>query len=245
MRIRDTLRSTWSTYRHEVFAYFVSPIPYFFMFVFAAIVALIYFLLYDPFRVGVADAGPGLLELMPFTMLIVVPGLTMRLWSDEAASGTQEILLTLPVSTAALAVGKFLAALTLLAIALVCTLSAPITLASLGDLDWKATIAGYLGAFSLGAAMIALGLWVSALTRHQMVAFIGALFANGLLLVVGVLTREDLGLLGELGQAISLYSHYDSMGRGVLDLRDVLYFGSVVVFFLYVNVRTIENRRYS
>ncbi len=232
-------------YRHELRLYFVSPIPYFFLFVFSAVVGFWYFWQHDALHAGRADLSAGFFGFLPWAFLILIPGITMRLWSEEASRGTTETLMTLPISTSSLVLGKFLAAWTLLAASLASTFAAPITISSLGDLDWGATIAGYVGAMCLGGAMIGLGLWVSALTRHQMVAFIGALFAIFLFMIIGVATATDVGTLGRIGQAISLESHYVSMSRGVLDFRDLLYFASVVAFFLYLNVRTLENRRHA
>jgi ABC-2 type transport system permease protein len=242
-------RDVVTVWRHEVRSYLVSPIPYLFTFVFVMFTGLWTFVLAgllgrDFFFVGRADLELNLFDAFPWALAIFVPALSMRLWSEERLQGTVESLLTLPVSTASVVTGKFMAASTLLVFLLLATFGMPITASALGDLDWGATMAGYFGALLVGASLLALGLFYSAVTRHQLVAYILTCF-TGLFLVGLAYAARETGVFAGLAERVSLLSRYYSMGRGVIDLRDVAYFAGFVLFFLYLNVRVIENRRHA
>lgn len=229
----------WTIYKRELKAYLVSPIPYVFAAVSVILMGTFFFFLGDSqfFVIGKASLEIGFFDLLPWVLLFLVPAISMRLWSDEIHSGTLETLMTLPTTTSAVAIGKFLAAWTLLAIALACTLTIPITVSSIGDLDWGPVWGGYFGAMLLGGALLAIGIWISAWTRHQMAAFLFTGFLGAALIMISWLHESSLA------QQLSLMTRYQSMGRGVVDLRDVVYFASIIGFFLYLNIQNVENRR--
>lgn len=239
-----------SVYRKEMRAYLVSPIPYILVALFALGVSVVFFTgagrTLPRFWDLSAASLDNLFQVLPLAFAIVVPALTMRLWSEEVRTGTIESLCTLPVATGALVLGKFLSALTILVGCLVATLPLAFTVDHLGDLDWGPVWGGYLGAVFLGCALLALGLWLSALTRHQIVAFLITLVA-GLVLcwVLSYLAESAEGDAAKWLQAVALDARYDSIGRGVLELRDLVYFASFTTFFLYLNAEVISNRRYS
>jgi ABC-2 type transport system permease protein len=241
MSARDVL----TVYRHELRAYLVSPIPYFFIAVFAMACGVATFLWPTRFFFFArADLSLTLFQWMPYAFLLFVPPLTMRLWCEERMRGTIESLLTLPVASASIVLGKYLAAVTLLLMGLVSTLAIPITASSLGDLDWGATVGGYVGAFLFGAAFMSIGVFTSALTRHQLVALVLTTVVWLLLLLLTEAAR-DTGTFARVAQALAVLTHYEAMGRGVVDLREVLYFVGICVVFLYMNVRVLENRRHA
>lgn len=239
-----------TVYRKEVRTYLVSPIPYLLVGLFAAAVGYFFFkgiegtALVDFWLIRRASLD-SLFDVIPVAFAVVVPALTMRLWSEEYRAGTIEMLGTLPVRSGALVAGKFLAAWTLLLVCLLATLPITITVATLGELDMGPVWGGYLGALFLGAALLALGMWVSALTRHQVVAFLITLFAGLVLtLILTLVARGAPGGLGEALTTIALDARFASLGRGVLEIRDLVYFASFTAFFLYLNAETVDNRRY-
>ena len=239
-------RNVGAVYRKELRAYFTSPIPYVFTALFALLMAYRFF--FDDetafFVFDKAEMYRGFFFQFERYLIVLVPIVGMGQWSSEVGRGTIETLMTLPVRTSALVLGKFLSAWTLILVCLVATLAIPITVSSLGDMDWGPVYGGYLGAFLFCGALLALGVWVSALTRHQIVAFVLTLVAGGLFVLVYELAEKVGSFWGPVFEQLSLASHYQSMGRGVIDLRDIAYFASFIAFFLYLNTQTVENRRY-
>lgn len=238
------MRDTYTVFRKELKSYVVSPIPYVFLTIFTAFAAWWCFWLGDGqfFVANKASLDSAFFSMIPIMLVCIVPAISMRLWSEEVRSGTIEQLMTLPVRTHALVLGKFLAAWAMLLVALLLTCTLPITVAMQGDLDWGPVIAGYTGAWFFGGALLALGLWISALTHHQIVAFLVTLVV-GFGITMLERTRGAPGSISGFLTQISPATHYRSMGLGVIELRDVVYFLSFIFFFAYLNVQAIENRR--
>ena len=236
----------WAIARKELRAYFGSPLALIFIGVFLAATLFLFFWAETFFARNIADVRP-LFRWMPVLMILLVATLTMRQWSEEQRAGTLEMLLTLPVRTAHLALGKFLAVVILLATALVLTLSIPVTVELLGDLDWGPAIGGYLGVLLLGSAYAAIGLFVSSRTDNQIVSLILTVLIGGLLYLVGTETVTVFlgGGASEILRAIGSGSRFESIERGVIDLRDVIYYGSVAALFLALNVVSLETKRWS
>ena len=184
---------------------------------------------------------------LPLLFALLVPALSMSVWASERSAGTEELLLTHPLRTVEVVLGKFLAtwsvAILLFSAAL---LPLAVTVASLGDLDWSTVVVGWLGALGLSAAYTALSLCVSATTAEPLVAFL----LSALLLLALWLARLLVGVLpGELAAVLEYAaptSHFlESSARGVLDVRDAVYFGSLVALGLYLNLLAVERRRWS
>ena len=230
----------------ELRAYFDSPIAYVFLTVFAGSALFTFFNVQSFFSRGIADLR-GLFAPLPFLMILLVPALTMRLWAEEEKQGTLEVLLTLPVRDHELVAGKFLASWTLLAGGLALTLALPVTVALLGKLDWGPVVGGYLGALLLGAAYLAVGQFLSASTENQILAFILALVVC--LGLYGVGTEAISGLFADRAAAvlrsIGTGSRFQSIARGVIDLRDLVYYGSLTLFFLTACVIAVRARRWT
>jgi ABC-2 type transport system permease protein len=227
----------WTVVRKELRGYFNSAIAVIFLATFVAVAMYTFFWRERFFARGLADLRP-LFEWMPRLLIILVSALAMRLWSDERRAGTLEILLTLPVPRWQLVVGKFVAGLLLVAIALGLTLGLPLTIAHMGHLDVGPVIGGYLGALLLSAAYLAIGMCVSAATDNQIVAFVGTALACGVLYAVG-----DLG--GSLGRMLGTGVRFESVARGVLDLRDLAYYAGVVAIGIAVNVLVLQRIAWS
>jgi len=242
------MNRTRSIAGREMSAYFHSPIAYVFLVVFAGAALFTVFNLDAFFARGRADMR-GLFEAIPFLTLLLVPALTMRLWAEEEKQGTLEILLTLPAREIELVTGKFLASLALLATGLLLTLPLPLTisLGGLGNLDWGPVWGGYVGALLLGSAYLAVGQFVSSMTENQILAFILALVAC--LALYGVGTEAFTGLFSDRTAAVlrslGTGSRFESVARGVIDLRDLLYYLSLTVFFLTLSVGALRAKRWA
>ncbi len=232
--------------RKELEGYFGSPMALIFVGVFLAVTLFSFFWVDTFFARGIADARP-LFRWIPVLMIFLVAALTMRQWSEEERSGTLEVLLALPVSALQLVIGKFLAVMALVAVALGLTLFLPITVQMLGNLDWGPVIGGYLAALLLAAAYSAIGLFVSSRTENQIVALILAGLVCGLFYIVG--SRGVTGFFGdrvsEILRAIGSGSRFESIERGVVDLRDLLYYVSLTGIFLTLNVVSLRSKGWS
>ncbi len=180
-------------------------------------------------------------------MIFLVAALTMRQWSEEQRMGTMEVLLTMPVRLSELVIGKFIAVLALVAVALLLTVGLPITVSLMGNLDWGPVIGGYLGALLLASAYIAIGLFVSARTDNQIIALILSVLIGGFFYLLGSpdITAFMGNTTGEIFRALGTGSRFASIERGVIDLRDLVYYGSLTVFFLVLNIYALDRKRWS
>ncbi len=230
----------------ELRAYFDSPIAYVFLVAFAGAALFTFFNVESFFARGVADLR-GLFGPLPFVMILLVPAITMRLWSEEQKQGTLEVLLTLPVRDHELVLGKFLASWILLGAGLALTLVLAISVGFLGRLDWGPVIGGYLGALLLGAAYLAAGQFLSALTENQILAFILALLVC--LALYGIGTEAFAGLFADrtatVLRAIGTGSRFQSIARGVIDVRDLAYYASLTAVVLTACVMAVRTRRWT
>lgn len=234
--------------RREFRAAFESPIGYVFLSIFSAMAAVFLFLFFPFFEQDQATVRP-LFEAFAWLFVVLCPAATMRMWSEERRSGTEELLLTLPFRLRDLVLGKFLGAWGLVAVALLFTLGIPITVSWLADgatIDWGVVVGGYLGALLLAASYLAIGLFISALTRNQIIAFI----------VTSVLLFAffQFGRIAELQgmpewlvrfvDTVALRNRFLSIARGVVDLRDLLYYTAFTAVFLSLNGLALEKRRW-
>lgn len=232
--------------RKEIGAYFSSLAALMFIGVFLAACLFAFFWVETFFARNVADVRP-LFEWMPLLLIFLISAITMRMWSEERRSGTLEFLMTTPARPAELIFGKFLACLALVGVALALTLPLPFTVAALGPLDWGPVVGGYFATLCVAAAYIAIGLFVSARTDSQIVSLIVTALVCGAFYVVG--SPAVTSLVGNAGgEALRLLgagSRFQSIARGVLDLRDVYYYLSVFGAFTVLNVFSLERLRWS
>ncbi|MBA7532630.1 hypothetical protein ES705_24856 [subsurface metagenome] len=235
-----TVKASLRIMRRELGFYFVSPIAYIVIVVFLIATGWFFFSVF--FLNGRADLR-DFFSLLPLILTFVVPAVTMRLFSEEFSSGSYEILLTLPVSTIDILAGKFLAALSFALLMLIPTLSYPIFISSLGELDWGPVAGGYLGTIFLIGLLCAVGLFASSLTKNQIVAFIiGAAMCLFLTQVHRILFLIPVFLTG-IFQFLGASTHFNNIGKGVVDSRDLLYFVSSSFIALYITNIVIENKR--
>ncbi len=218
-------------FKKELKSYFVSPIAYIVISVFLLIIG---WLFYSTFFLDRQANLTRFFSILPVAFAFVVPAVTMRLFSEEINIGSYEILLTMPVTFRDIIVGKFLAAVGFIGIMLIPTLFYAVTTTFLGKLDWGPVIGGYLGAILLGATFSAIGLLASSVTRNQVVAFIiGMAVCLALTLLIDFMLFFLPNFLVGIFQYLSANYHFQNIAKGVIDLRDILYFVSVSFVVLY------------
>ncbi len=240
------MKQTLSITRKELSAYFGSPMALLFVGVFLAVTLFTFFWVDAFFARGIADIRP-LFRWMPVLLIFLVAALTMRQWSEEQRSGTVEVLLTLPVSKVQLVLGKFLAVLALVLLALALTLFLPISVSFMGNLDWGPVFGGYLAAVLMAAAYAAIGLFISSRTDNQLVALILTVLLCGIFYLAGTggVTDFTSRSVGEVLRAIGTGSRFESIQRGVIDLRDLVYYLTLAAVFLALNVLSLDRKRWS
>jgi ABC-2 type transport system permease protein len=238
---KEYFKTVYALFKKELMSYFNSPIAYIFIGVFLVVGNWLFFKSF--FLAGQASMR-GFFDLLPWMFLFLAPSLTMRLWAEEKKSGTVEFLLTLPVTDWQVVLAKFFGSLVFLFITLLMTITIPITIAFLGDIDFGPVIGGYVGALFLGGSYLALGLFISSLTKNQIIAFVLGIVACFTLFIIGA----DFALMGApnflapIMKFIGLGSHFYNISKGVIDSRDVIYYSSFIFIFLWLNARVIESR---
>ncbi len=228
--------------KKELRAYFNSPIAYIFLIVFLLLSSWLFFRTF--FLVGQTEMR-GFFGILPWIFLFLIPALTMRLWSEEYRQGTIETLLTSSVSVEEAVLGKAVGSFIFLALALLLTFPVAISLSFVGNLDWGVVLAAYFGALLMGMAYISLGLFISSLTRNQIVAFIISVLVMFAFLILGdgIVTAFLPTWLGSLCKTLSLGTHYNSILRGVIDTRDLIFYLSFIGLFLLLNIQTLKTKR--
>ena len=246
LRSLQAWKQSWAIARKELGAYFGSPMALIFVGAFLVVTLFSFFWAETFFARGIADVRP-LFRWMPVLMIFLVAALTMRQWSEEQRGGTLEVLLTLPVRRASLVLGKFLAVMALIVVSLALTLFLPITVSLLGDLDWGPVVGGYLATVLMASAYAAIGLFVSSRTDNQIVSLLVTVLLCGLLYLVGSegVTSFVGDTLAEVLRAIGTGSRFESIERGVIDLRDLVYYLSLTVLFLVLNIVSLDTKRWS
>ena len=242
------MANVWIIYKRELSAYFGTPIAYVFLAIFVFLSGIFAFYIGNFFERGQADLQ-AFFQFHPWLYLFLIPALSMRLWAEERRAGTIELLFTLPVTMTEVVLGKFLAAWKFTAIALSLTFPLWITVNYLGDPDNGVILAGYAGSLLMAGAFLAIGSCMSALTRNQVIAFV----VSGVVCLGFVLSGFPLVLdfVGAIAPAIvvdavrsfSFLTHFQAIGKGVLDAGDVIYFASLIVFWLFLNAVVIEWRK--
>ena len=233
------MRQIFNIFRKEFGSYFISPIAYFVISIFLLVTGWFFF---SAFFIIDQASLRNFFSLLPVIFAFVVPAVTMRLFSEELNIGSYETLLTLPVSFTDVILGKFLAAVAFIATMLVPTLAYPITVTLLGDLDMGPVIGGYVGAILLGSAFAAIGLFASALTRNQIIAFIISIaICFGLTVIDKMLFFLPRSLLGVFNYLAADF-HFQNISKGIIDPRDLLYFASIAFVGLYATHLALEEK---
>lgn len=237
------MQKTWIIAVRELQQFFDSLIAYILIVVFLGLSGFFTWLFgSDIFFIGQATLLP-FFSVAYWTLFFFIPALTMRLIAEENKSGTIELLLTKSVTDWQVILGKFLACLILIAVALLLTLPYYITIASIGNVDHGAVICGYLGLLLISMVFISIGLFASSLTSNQIVAFLLSLLIGVFFLIIfNVLASESTGLAGQILDFLSLQTHFESISRGVIDSKDIIYFLSITLFGLILAETMISKR---
>lgn len=243
-----TSGNTLNIFSREWKEYFESPIAYVFLVVFLMLLGFLTFFVSNFYETGQADLRPFFFW-HPWVYLLLVPAVSMKLWAEERRTGTIELLLTLPITLTQTVLGKFLAGWLFLALGIGLTFPIVITTAYLGNPDMGAVWGGYLGCLMLAGTFLSVGILASALTRNQVISFVVALVACLFLVLAGwppvtkMLVDWAPNWLVEGVSAISVMPHFESIQRGVLDLRDFVYYLSVIGLMLYATYLVLKYRK--
>ena len=234
--------------KRELYGYFHTPVAYVFIIIFLFLTGVFSFYLGAFYERGQADLEP-FFRFHPWLYLFLIPAISMRLWSEERKTGTIELLMTLPISVTDAVLGKFLAAWCFTAIALVLTFPMWITVNYLGDPDNTVILAGYLGSLLMAGGFLAIGSCISALSKSQVIAFVISVvicflfILSGFPLVLDFFQGWAPQALVDVISSLSFLTHFDSINKGVIDLRDVVYYIVLIAFWLYANVVVIDSRK--
>jgi ABC-2 type transport system permease protein len=227
-------------FRRELTSYFATPVAYVFIVIFLVLMGTFTFYLGGFYERGQADLR-AFFNFHPWLYLFLVPAVSMRLWAEERKSGTVELLMTLPVTPWQAVLGKFLAAWAFTAIALALTFPVWITVNYLGDPDNGVIVAAYIGSLLMAGGFLAIGSCLSAVTRNQVIAFVITVVVcfgfllSGFPMVLDLFSAWAPQFLVDGIASLSFLTHFADISRGVIDLRDLVYFGLVIGTFLYAN----------
>ena len=237
-----------SIFKREFIGYFATPIAYVFLAIFVFLSGIFTFYMGNFFDRGQADLQP-FFQFHPWLYLFLIPALAMRLWSEERRGGTIELLLTLPVTIPQAVLGKFLAAWAFTGVALLLTFPLWITVNYLGDPDNGVITASYLGSLLMAGAFLAIGACMSSLTRNQVIAFVSSavvclgLVLSGFPLVLEFFAAWAPDFLVQAVSSFSFLSHFTAISEGVIELRDIVFFVSLTLFWLFVNALVIDLKK--
>ncbi len=247
------MNTTWANIKtitkRELAAYFSSPLAYVFIVIFLLLCGFFTFMVGGFFERGEASLVRPFFDWHPWFYLFLVPAVGMRLWAEERRVGTIELLLTMPITAWQAIVGKFLASWLFLALALVLTFPVVLTVNYLGSPDNGVILCGYVGSWLMAGAYLAISCMTSAMTRTQVVSFIIAvvlclfLILAGFPPVINLLESWASPWLVDIISSFSVITHFDGFQKGVLDLRDVVFFGSIIGFSLFVTGVIIRGHR--
>jgi ABC-2 type transport system permease protein len=248
------MRAFWPIYKRELFAFFVTPLAWVLIVVFLIVQGMHFFLLVDHFARLPEVAGDetplsaffGNTVLLYLVVFVLVPPMTMRLFAEERRSGTVEMLMTAPVSSAAVVLGKYAAVLTTYVAMWLPTVLYLVILARTGDLDWHVAASAYLGILLVGAGYLSLGLCASALTRSQFLAMVWTALVLLVLFVLGIgefVMREGTAMHAVCTH-VSVWAHMNDFASGVVDSRRLVFYGTLVLLPLYVSTRAVDAWRW-
>lgn len=235
-------------FKRELGAYFATPVAYVFIVIFLLLTGVFTFYIGGLYESNQADLEP-FFRFHPWLYMLLIPAISMRLWSEEHKTGTLELLMTLPISLGEAVIGKYLAAWCFTAIALGLTFPVWLTVNYLGDPDNTVIAVGYAGSLLLAGACMAIGSCMSALTKNQVVAFVisfvvcFAFNLSGFPIVLDLFHTWAPQAIVDVISSFSFITHFDSILKGVVDIRDIIFFGSLIAFWLYATVLAIEAKK--
>tara|TARA_B000000460_G_scaffold230437_1_gene187982 strand:+ start:1465 stop:2199 length:735 start_codon:yes stop_codon:yes gene_type:complete len=236
--------------KRELASYFSTPLAYVFIVIFLTLIGSFTFYLGNFFARGQADLN-AFFTFHPWVYILLIPAVTMRLWAEERKTGTIELLMTLPLTTTQAVIGKFFAAWIFIFIALVLTFPIWITVNYLGQPDNGVILAGYVGSLFMSGAYLSIGSCISAITKNQVIAFVIAatvcfIFTmSGVDIVLNFFKVWAPEFLVNIISSMSFLVHFESITKGVIEIRDFLFYLSVIVFWLFLNVVVVEFKKFN
>ena len=242
------MKTVYAIMKRELAHYFTTPLAYVFIIIFLMIAATFTFYLGNLYERGQADLVP-FFQYHPWLYLFLIPAISMRLWAEEKKSGSIELLMTLPVSILQAVLGKYLAAWLFAGLALLLTFPVWLTVNYLGEPDNGVILSSYLGSFLMAGAFLAIGSCISATTNNQVIAFIISIVICFLFITTHFPFIIDFfklwlpQILLDTVTSLSFLTHFSSINKGVIDLRDLIYFVLMISFWLAANVVILENRK--
>jgi ABC-2 type transport system permease protein len=242
------MRNVSVIFRREFASYFSTPLAYVFIVIFLGLNGALTFYLGRFFERGQADLA-SFFTFHPWLYLFLIPAVAMRMWAEERKTGTIELLMTLPVSTFQAVLGKYLAAWTFIAAALILTFPMWLTVNYLGNPDNGIVLASYIGSLIMAGAFLAVGACISALSKNQIVAFIVAaavcflFLSSGLDMVLAFFRGWAPEFVVDAISSLSFLTHFTAITGGVIDLRDFIFFASVIALSLFINVALVDIKK--
>ncbi|MEM8844506.1 MAG: ABC transporter permease subunit [Pseudomonadota bacterium] len=242
------MRNVGIIFKRELESYFATPVAYVFIVIFLVLSAALTFHMGNFYERGQADLVP-FFGFHPWLYLFLIPAISMRLWAEERKSGTIELLLTLPITMLEAVIGKFLAAWLFAGIALFLTFPIWITVNYLGDPDNGVIFTAYIGSLLMAGGFLAIGACISATTKNQVIAFIVsvvicfAFLLSGFSIVLDFFRGWAPQSVVDAISSLSFLTHYTALSKGVIDIRDVIYFVTLIGFWLYANAVVIEMKK--
>jgi ABC-2 type transport system permease protein len=234
------MENIFCIFRREFRSYFDSPVAYIVLMFFLLISG--YFFTSNLFLINQANLRT-LFGIIPLLFVFFVPAISMRLLAEEKKSGTIELLFTYPIRDAEIVVGKYLAALALIAVLLLFTILYPLTVSTLGNLDVGQVVSGYIGLFLMGAAYLAIGVFASSITENQIVAFIVALAISFFFFILDKILFFVPTSLANLLEYLAIEYHFENVARGVIDTRSLIYFFSMIFVGLLLASHALSRRK--
>ena len=234
--------------KREISGYFATPVAYVFIIIFLLLTGFSTFFLGNFFERGEADLYP-FFSIHPWLYVLLIPAISMRLWSEERKNGSIELLMTLPISVMDAVLGKFLAAWAFTGLALLLNFPLWITVNYLGSPDNGVIFAGFIGSLLMAGGFLAIGSCISALTKNQVIAFVLSLIVSLIFVLSGYGIVLDFfsswapAVLVEAISSFSFLTHFDAISKGVIYMRDMLYFASVILVWLFANAIVINARK--
>jgi ABC-2 type transport system permease protein len=242
------MRNTMVLFRREFWSYFATPLAVVFIVIYLVLAGAFAFYLGGFYERGQADLTP-FFTYQPWLYLFLIPALSMRMWAEERKSGTIELLMTLPVTLWQAVIGKFLAAWAIAGLALALTFPIWISVNYLGSPDNGTIFAAYIGSFLMAGGFLAIGSCISATTRNQVIAFIFTvvicfgLLLSGSTMVLGLVDGWAPQSIVDAVASLSFLTHFASVAKGVIDVRDLIYFGMLIGVWLTANAIVLEMKK--
>lgn len=242
------MRETWIIFKRELASYFITPVAYVFIVIFLFLTGIFTFYIGGFFERAQTDLQP-FFNFHPWLYLFLIPAITMRLWSEERKGGTIELLMTLPITIGQAVWGKFLAAWAFAGIALVLTFPMWITVNYLGNPDNGIIAAGYIGSFIMAGAFLSIGAFISAISKNQVISFVLTLVTclifvlAGFPMVINFLKGWTPEVIVDAVSRFSFLTNFAEIQKGVLDLRNVVYFLSIIGCFLFANAIVVDMKK--